>query len=252
MSYCLGKKPARENAVALKLRDYVDLSQLPTPPASFGHYGMVPSWQMLGNDQYGDCGIAGPFHAIMLHNAMAGRPVNINTDCTVAAYSAITGFTPGDPDTDQGSDCGHVADYWLNTGLVDADGKAHKIEGAVALDPGNLEELYVAMYLLGAVGIGVSLPAQWQNDFQAGRKWDAVPYPQLEGGHYILGCGSINGDINVVTWGQNQLLTPRGYEEFNDETFAYLSMEVLNGLATVDGFNDAQLREDFDYLRRNA
>ena len=246
--YCLGKQPARENAIPLKMRDYVDFSKLPTPPSSFGHYNMVPNWGMLGNDRFGDCGIAGPFHGIMLHNAMAGRQVNIDTDCVLSAYSAITGFDPNDPSTDQGSDCGNVADFWQSTGLTDADGKVHKIVGSVALDPGNLQELYVAMFIFGAVGIGVSLPGEWQQDFAAGQPWDRIAYPDIEGGHYILGCGSVQGDINVVTWGANQLLTPGGYQEFNDETIAYLSLEVLNGLATVDGFNDAQLREDFAAL----
>jgi hypothetical protein len=251
VAYCLGKRPARENAIPLKLKNYLDLSKLPTPPASFGHYGMVPDWKMLGNDRVGDCGIAGPMHAIMLHNAMAGRTVNVDTLSTLENYAAITGWDPNDPATDQGSDCGEVADYWQNTGLTDADGKVHQIVGSVALEPGNVNELYVAMYLLGAVGIGVTLPAQWQHTFGQG-KWDVVAYPQIEGGHYILGTGSVNGDINVVTWGQNQLLTPEGYMEFNDETIAYLSVEVLNGLATIDGFDDATLRQDFAYLRGNV
>lgn len=243
MSFCLGKKPARENAVALKLRDYVNLSRLPKPPESFGHFSLVDDWQMLGNDRFGDCGIAGPFHAIMLHNAMAGRRVNIDTDAVLKAYSLITGFDPQDPDTDQGSDCGEVADYWQSTGLVDADGQVHKIDGAVALEPGNVEELYVAMYLFKAVGIGVSLPIQWQQEL--GSPWDAVAYPQIEGGHYILGTGVADGNINVVTWGVNQPLTPAGYEEFNDESFAYLSEEMLKGTTDLDGFNLKQLKADF-------
>src|SRR6516225_3885720 len=214
--YRLGKKPARD-AVKLKLRDYLDLSKLPTPPDDFGHEGLISDWQVLGNDTVGDCAIAGPMHAVMLWNAEANTAVNINTDCTIAVYSAITGYNPLDPYSDRGSDVQEVASYWRDTGMADADGHLHTIDAYVALEPGNIEELKVAMFLFSGAGIGVRFPRQWMDAFNAGQVWDKLDAPELEGGHYIFGTGFHGGNINVVTWGQNQLLTPAGYEQLCDE-----------------------------------
>src|ERR1035437_9471072 len=52
----LGKTPARKS-VKFKLRDFVDLSQLPKPPNNFGHENLIERkrWGMLGNDVAGDC-----------------------------------------------------------------------------------------------------------------------------------------------------------------------------------------------------
>lgn len=246
--YRLGKKPARPDAVKLRLRDYIHPSRLPTPPENFGHENLVGDWQMLGNSDYGDCAIAGPFHALMLWNAMANKKINVDTDCTLKAYSAITGFDPKDPSTDQGADVQEVSEYWRTKGLVDADGNTHKIDCYLALEPGNVEELYQATYLFKAVGIGIKCPAEYQQAFARGQVWDRVKRPHIEGGHYILGVGSRAGLINTVTWGRTQLMTPAGYEQFNDETFVYLDEEMLINGTDIDGFNLRQLINDMKDL----
>src|ERR1700757_789657 len=232
--YKLGKQPAREH-VGLKLRDYIVPNKLPVPSGDFGHQGLVKSWGMLGNGQApdnpptapegaGDCAIAGPFHAIQLWCTESGHPFNVNTACTLLAYAEITGYDPsqynpatGDNPTDRGANVQDVAEQWRTLGLTDASGNVHKIDGYLQIETGNIEELWAAMFLLDGAGIGVEMPSQWQQAFMAGQPWDAVAYPEIEGGHYIFACGRVNGNINVVTWGANQILTPAGYEELSDE-----------------------------------
>lgn len=244
----LGKKPARPGAVKLKLSTYLDTSALPTPPDEFGHEGLVSDWLMLGNDTLGDCVIAGALHEHMLWNAEAGKPINVNDACAVRNYSAITGYNPAIPSSDQGTDITVAAEYRRTTGLVDADGIVHKIGAYVALDPGDLTQLWYALYLFDGVGIGVELPSQWMDAFNAGRPWDAVTRPSIEGGHYISGAAKRAGNATVISWGRGVQLTPAGYQQFNDETLAYLSEEKLVNGKSLEGFDLDQLRADLDAL----
>lgn len=253
MTYKLGKKPAREGAVKLQLSDYLDLSKLPTPPANFGREHMLPhwpDWKMLGNDTVGDCAIAGPFHALMLWNAEAGKTINVDDACTLREYSAITGYDPKDPSTDQGSDVQQVAEYWRTTGLTDDDGGVHKIDAYVALQPGNIAQLWAALYLFDGVGIGLSFPAEWQTATQNNELWDKVRNPNIEGGHYVLGVGRRSGYINLVTWGQQQLMTEAGYQEFNDETIVYLDEDKLINGKDINGFDLATLKADLGLVTK--
>jgi hypothetical protein len=130
----LGKKPARPGAVKFKLANYLEKLKLPTPPKVFGHEGLIgANWEMLGNDQYGDCVWAGAAHETMLWNKEAARTVTFNNQSVLKDYSAVTGFNPNDPNTDQGTDMQVAASYRRKTGVRDAAGKRHKVIAYLAL-----------------------------------------------------------------------------------------------------------------------
>lgn len=248
-----GKLPATPEAVALKLKDYIT-SPIWIPSGNFGHYSLVNNWQMLGNDTVGCCAIAQPYHGIMLWEAMADRAVNINTQCTLSSYSLITGWNPHNPESDRGSNMVTVADYWQNSGLKDADGDVHKIDGYVGLQVGNWQELITATYLFNAVGIGVAMPYQWELAFRNGQAWDAVADPSIVGGHAIMSCGHVNDTVPVVTWGRTQTLTQAGYEQFSDEALVYLSEDMFADISAkdIDGLDWQTLRQDMRDLNSEA
>jgi len=264
--YRLGKLPAQDT-VKIALGDYLLPSLLPPlPEGDFGHQSLVTQWGMLGNgfdpanppyapNGVGDCAIAGPYHGLQLWNAEGGNDFSVTTDCVLKTYAAVTGYDPAQYDaatdnnpTDQGSNCQDVAQYWKITGFTDAAGRVHKIDSYVALQPGDWQELLYGLYLFDGVGIGVNLPSEWMAQTAAGLPWDAVDDPDIEGGHYILGVGITSGCLNVVTWGKQQLITRAGYEQFNDETWIYLSEEKLRNGKTLDGFNLEQLIADMKAL----
>ena len=256
MQYKLGKRSARPG-YGLRLRDYVPKGVLPPLPAGdFGHQGYVKDWQMLGNgpdpsnppaipNGVGDCALAGPYHAEMLWSAVGGKAFNVNTSCVLDAYSTVTGYVLGDESTDQGSNVDDVSNYWHTTGLLDADGNRHKIDAWANLTPGSIEELLYAIYLFDVVGIGVNFPREWAT----ASTWDALTYPTNEGGHYVIGVGWVGGLIDIITWGQEQKLTPAGYQQFCDEAVVYVSSERLeaNG-KDLNGFDIDQLMADFTAL----
>jgi hypothetical protein len=245
MTLKLGKLPARPDAVRLKLSTYS--GTLPTPPASFGwDYLVKPNtWGMLGNDQVGDCVIAGGLHETLLYRASARLTTPLSTACAIKNYELIAGYNPNDPSTDQGTDMEAAAKYRRKTGLVDADGKRHKIAAYVALDPGNVSQLLAAAWIFGAVGVGIEFPAFAMDEFDAGKAWDVQrANAKIEGGHYIPMVSAANGVPQIVTWGKKIAMTPAFYKKFADEAVVYLSTEMLTNGVNLAGFKLAQLQDD--------
>jgi hypothetical protein len=240
----LGKRPAR-HAINFRFSDVFDASKLPTPPAVFGHYRDVGSWGMLGNDKYGDCVWAGAAHEHILWTRTWGRKRSrFLTQNVLSDYAAVTGFNPKDENTDQGTDMKDAASYRRKTGIVDATGKRHPIDAYVALDVGNVEQVVLAMYLMGAAGIGFQFPASAMDQFNKKQPWTVPANPQIDGGHYVSGVGRNKaGNLLVVTWGRIQEMTPQFYQRFCDESVAYVSLEILNDKnLSPEGFDAEALR----------
>jgi hypothetical protein len=125
------------------------------------------------------------------------------------------------------------------------------VKAYLALSPGNVDQLMLAMYLFGAVGIGFKFPDSAMAQFDAGKPWDVVPGPAPTDGHYVPGLGrDSNGNIIVVTWGKVQLMTPKFYKKYCDEVVAYVSEEMLvpPTQVSLEGFKLDQLVKDLDTL----
>lgn len=239
----LGKTPARKDAITFKLADFVDKSVVwPKIPKTFGHEGFISkkAWGMLGNDEVGDCVLAGGGHETMLWNAIAGNTVQFSTANTLKDYSAITGYDPKDPSTDQGTDMQVAASYRRKTGLLDASGKRHKVAAYLSIKPGDVQEHLIALYLFGAVGIGIEFPGSAMDQFNAGRNWSVVKGSSIEGGHYIPLVAK-RTSIEAVTWGSIVGMTQAFFEKYNDESVAYVSLEMMKNGVSAEGFDAAKL-----------
>jgi hypothetical protein len=55
-------------------------------------------------------------------------------------------------------------------------------------------------------------------------------------------------NIEVVTWGALQEMTPRFFEKYCDEAWCYVSNENLRSGHNPEGFNLAQLKTDLKAL----
>lgn len=246
----LGKLPARPGAISLRLSDYVDLSKLPTPPAEFGHDALVTApWGMLGNDSVGDCVLAGGGHETMLWNAAGGRVIPFADASTLSDYSAITGYNPADPSTDNGTDMQQAAAYRQKTGLLDAAGNRHLVGAYLAIEAGNIDEHLVAAFLFEAIGVGITFPSTAMQQFSDGQPWDVVAGSTIEGGHYVPGIARRGGMLLAVTWDAKQFMTDAFFKANNDESVAYVSQEMLTGGKSLDGFDLDQLNADLAELR---
>ena len=245
--YKLGKLPARPNSVKFKFVNYLT-APLPKVPKNFGHETLVSNFPMFGNDQYGDCVWAGAGHEHQIWVA-EGKSTSIFTDKNILdAYSAVTGFNPNDPNTDQGTDMQAAASYRRKTGITDANGGTHRIDAYLALTPGNIAEHLQALYLFGAVGIGLNFPDSAMAQFDKGRPWSIVARSHIEGGHYVPLVARRNNKLECVTWGRIQPMTDSFFKRYNDESIVYLSEEILSSGKSPEGFDLQQLIEDMKSL----
>lgn len=247
----LGKKPYVDNGKDFKFAKYTT-AVLPKAPSRFGHGTLYTDWGMLGNDNWGDCVFAGGAHETMLFNRLgaAKTKVPFTAQSTLSDYSAVTGFDPNDPSTDNGTEVRVALSYRRKTGMVDANGVRHKIGAFVSLDPKNWVELMQAVYVFGVVGIGFEFPQSAMDQFNAGQIWDVVPGSPIEGGHYTPVVGSMSSAKKgtLITWARRQEFTRAFYETHNDESWVFISLELLNKAGTFRGFNLATLNADLASL----
>jgi hypothetical protein len=250
----LGKHPATEDPRDLLFSKYVKPDEIPPPPEQFGHETLFApkAWGMLGNDNWGDCAWAGPAHETMLLTAEGGNPAQFTEAAVLSDYAAGTGFDrnagpPGQNPTDRGSNVRNVLKYRVKTGIVDAAGNRHKVGAYVKLTPKDMTEIYQAMYIFQAVGIGIEFPNSAMDQFNNGQPWSVVPGAKVEGGHYVP-CIAKRANIDVVTWGALQPMTVEFFETYCDEAWAYISTEDLRQGVDPDGFSLAQLKEDLTAL----
>lgn len=240
----LGKLPARPDAVKFKLENY--LTVLPKTPASVKAKNL--DWQMLGNDNYGDCVFAGAGHETMAWNDQGGHPVSFTDKSVLSDYSAVTGFNPNDPNSDQGTDMQVAASYRRKTGILDAQGIRHKVAAYIALSTSSRGQLKSAIYLFGAVGIGIRFPSSAMTQFNQGKNWTVVKSSPIEGGHYVPAIGYDAKYVYLVTWGKLIKATWGFISTYMDEGNIYLSGENMVNGKTITGFNLDQLKADLAAL----
>jgi hypothetical protein len=240
----LGKKPARVGSIRFGFAQFFNASDLPKPPLVFGRVGLIRDWGMLGNDKVSDCVFAGAAHETMLWRAWAGAPVPTFTDQNVISdYAKVTGYD-GSEASDQGTDMQAAAAYRKQVGVVDDSGTRHQIDAYVSLRPGNLDELALATYLFGAVGLGFEMPSSTQDQFDNAEPWTPVKSSPNDGGHYVMCCGRNSaGNFLVVTWGRLQAVTPDFILDKMDEGCCYLSFEQMRGNINPRGFDEAGLQK---------
>jgi hypothetical protein len=242
-----GKAPARRDDRDLRFADYLTTLP-PTPSGILGHFALIVAtlWGMLGNALWGDCVWAGADHETMLWTTEAGDAAVFVDANALADYSAVTGFNPNDPSSDQGTDVRDSYTYRMKTGVIDAAGNRHKLGAYLNVDL-DVAHLARAIYLFGVVGLGIEFPESAMDQFNAGEPWDVVPgTPKPTDGHYIplVGYDPTKGYWYVVTWGKLQPVTTAFLLKYADEHYALLSPEMLKNGASLEGFDLATLQGD--------
>jgi hypothetical protein len=233
----LGKRPAIKDPRTLKYADYRTGSS--TAPWRAAHWGHDLPYGMLGNDRYGDCVEASFAHQVQVWLARSGNgPFTITTGDVLADYSAITGFDPRDPRTDQGTSMYYANRYWKGRGLIDA---------YATVDPLSGDQVRESVAWFGGLNIGVALPVSAQA--QTGGVWDVTTGPDAQagswGGHCIPVVGYTSRTLWVVTWGALQAMTWNFLRTYCDEAYVFLSKQWI-GAAGVSPSNLAWGQLDAD------
>lgn len=210
----------------LKLRSFLDVTAV-TIPETCDWLSAGGSYPMDGNDQYGDCVWACYAHEIQAVTAQArGKAAVLPLSTVLGAYSAVTGFDPRDPSTDQGTNMQDGLSWWRKQGYG-----GHSIAVFAQVDHRNLDEVLAAIDLFGTASVGFDFPDSAMDQFNAGQPWTVVRGAQVEGGHAVhAGAYDRSGGwIDVITWGKRQRMMLDFWAKYVDEAWVKIP--------TTDWFN---------------
>ena len=245
----LGKLPVKHDPRTFRLAKYIDKSILPVPPARVDYSTKISDWKMLANDKLGCCTCSAILHMIMLWASQSGAPVPDFTDQdAIDLYSKLCGYVPGDPSTDNGGVMLDILKAWRQAPIHGCE-----LVAFTAVDPTNWQEVKIAHDLFGSLYSGVALPVEAQNE----TIWTSTSgAPGTWGGHCIpsdayaeKGGWSCAVDLEQITWGGKQKMTPKWFAKYCDELYAPITPLWLDAMGKApNGFNIDQLKADLAAL----
>lgn len=237
----LGARLAKARPQALRLANYLRPGYtLPALPFDYSAKAMAAMNHMYLNDTYGDCVIASAYHQEGLWSGNeSGTPV-VGTDQEVyQAYQTICG--PGD----NGCVITDVLDYTRDHGLS-FNGVVKKIDGYVAVDWTNYDEVLVALFIFGSIKLGINLPEDWTQN----AVWDVTSSP-IVGGHDVP-CVKAEADgITIASWARLYKITKAAFtsRQWLSEAYAVLAPDWYAKTNTAPNLIDvATLKADLAKL----
>jgi hypothetical protein len=234
-----GKLPPKIDPRTLKLSDYMS-SRLPVLPTAFQWSRWCPDeLGMMGNDRLGNCVAAAAGHAIQSWTGNAHRPENavtVSDDDVIAMYSAISGYVPGQPETDRGAYMITGCNHLRHTGLG-----GHRILAYVEVQRHHLTMIKMSIWLFGGLYFGATL----FESIRGADVWDAPsPGEDVLGGHAMFATDCDTEGLSVITWGRHQRVTWSWWQKCVDEAYALLSSEMLAGGRSPPGFDLKRCNDD--------
>lgn len=230
----LGKLPKRSDPRTLSLPKLLTGEITPDPEIR-NETAVTGHWGELGNNSLGDCAIAAAAHAEMLWAAKHGRTLPDPTLTQVLdAYSKITGYQEGHPDTDKGADLLSVLKYWQQKGI------AGQTIGAFAeVLPRDVQTLKWTIATLDLAYVGLQLPAAWKTPAKSGqqpcftptrRPWNPATWQNPYRGHCVIYTGYRGDDsFTCVSWGRIITVPMAFHKAYCDEAYAIIAPDRLDG-----------------------
>jgi hypothetical protein len=212
---------------------------------------------MLGNDGYGDCVEAAAMHCIMQFSCYAGSPIAATEQETLALYSAITGFDPKDPNTDQGTYVlghGGLIEFWAKHGIA-IGGTNNKVTGFLQITHKEPKLWRQGIWIFGGLLLGFMVPESLMAADTVPYVWEEFAGP-MAGGHEIW----INGyettpsgtTYDLISWGQRYRATEQFLLNLMDEAVVVVDPAEMNARGVnAAGLSTAQLLTDMWVLKQS-
>jgi hypothetical protein len=237
-----GRKPPKR-APALKLASFLT-GVVPEHPASVDYLGRLKNWQMLGNDQFGDCVAVTWANMRRLVTATLATENYPTMNQVIALYKTQN---PNFPAQDDGMDIQTCLEYLNHNGGPDSA----KVVAFAKVDFTNLDEVKAALAIFGCVWLGVNVQQANIDQFASGQPWDYVSGSPVDGGHSVIGGGystTPSDDVRFVTWAQETGFTDNFWSKQLEEAWAVIWPEQLGTTEFEQGVNLTQLAADYQAL----
>lgn len=232
---------APKNAPAI-LFSRIRTAAVPAHPAS-EDYGLdFKGWQMLGNDQYGDCvAVTWANQRALVTTALTGTTDYPSQDEVFAFYETQN---PGFPQQDDGMEIQTALEALVKSGGPDGV----KAVAFAKVDYTNLEELQAAHAVFGQVWYGINVYDQNQTQFSDGQEWTYSSSDTLDGGHSVTGVGYDPADTRFITWAAETDWNDSFRQHAVEEAWVVIWPEHLGSKAFLAGVDESALAADYQAL----
>jgi hypothetical protein len=256
--YRMGRVRPVARCPRFSLQNYL-MRSLPPPPATCDYSANAAKAlsQLYLNNTLGDCVIAGIGHVVGVLTGGAGNQFVYSSEQIVQLYSAIGGYVPGKPNTDNGCDEQTALNYWQHNGAPQG---SHQIAGWIAVNGADPVEYRTALWLFENLYFGIELPDQWVNPepHASGFTWDAAGPPDPNNGHCVVGVGYTAKGVKICSWRMLGTLTDAAIAKYATKTgegelYTVVSQDAIDRAAAKapNGFDWSQLIADFDSMGGN-
>ena len=241
MTYRLGRLPAQIPA-GLHDLTYYTAGPLPKPPPSVA-VPSVPDWNMDGNDEYGDCGVAALNHAFMAAAADTREAESFPLPSEVVSY--YLAYTGGQ---DSGVVLSQFLAYARQRGFY-----GHTIAGYAPVAVHDVPTLQFAIDAYDFAYVGITVSEDMMAAVQGPPPWTWTPEDLgggEAGGHCIILAGYDSNWLYGITWGSVIRIAYPAWHQMSDEAWAVLPGELVAAKADGHGMNLAALQADLNKLSR--
>lgn len=169
---------------------------IPDHPVAEDYASKLSAWQMLGNDQYGDCVAVAWANALRLVTAFLSKEEYPDQQEVFDVYKTQN---PNFPADDNGMDIQTLLEYLHGT--AGPDGR--KLVAFAQVDATNPDEVEAAQAIFGAPILGFNVQSHNMDEFNSSNTWTYDPRDSIAGGHAVLlgGYDKAMG-YRFVTWGE--------------------------------------------------
>lgn len=221
-----GRLPNDPSKPRLRIGPYLRATASTVPPR-VDWLSNVKQWPMYANDKYGCCVWSCIGHQIQaLTTYGQGNTIVVHEAALLNAYSAVTGFDPNKPNTDQGTVVQDALNYWRKIGI-----EGHQILAFAQVDHTRRAEVEAAINVFGNVHVGVNFPQSAMDQFDAGKDWELVARDGgIIGGHAVP-VGSYDettGFDGTVSWARQLRMSQAFWNAYVEEAWIVITKDWLN------------------------
>ena len=140
----------------------------------------------------------------------------------MSLYSAVSGFSPDNPSSDQGAVETDVLNYWLRHKV-----EGHALSAFAALQPRDIRDVKDAIWLFGGVILGL-LCRQRAISRRLGRSRCRISgdgAPGSWGGHAVYVVAYDARGLTCITWGRLKRMSWNFWAAYCDEAYGLLAKD---------------------------
>lgn len=205
----------------------------------------LTGWQMLGNDEYGDCVAVTWANTRRLVTAALAAEHYPSMDDVIAVYKTQN---PRFPSQDDGMVIQDLLGYLTKTPGPDGV----KALAFAQVDHTNDAEVKAAIDIFGSVWTGIWVSAANEDEFSAEQPWDYVRRSPNLGGHSVIVGGYDSdgkaGDERLITWAEETSFTDSFWTHQVDEAWVVVWPEHLGTRAFKEGIDQQALADAYETL----